>query len=106
MGNVSGREDGVGSSSGVDGEAGDQRGSGGGNVYDEADISVYLARPSPLPEAMGQSPPHSPRATQSPLMFTPQVSLSIYCSSQGFLHFWILNDLSCGKKLIFLMMVM
>jgi len=25
------------------------------------------------PDLMGQSPPHSPRATQSPLMFTPQV---------------------------------
>jgi 5'-AMP-activated protein kinase regulatory beta subunit len=25
------------------------------------------------PELMGQSPPHSPRATQSPLMFAPQV---------------------------------
>lgn len=28
----------------------------------------------PPPELMGQSPPHSPRATQSPLMFAPQVS--------------------------------
>lgn len=27
------------------------------------------------PELMGQSPPHSPRATQSPLMFAPQVLL-------------------------------
>lgn len=26
-------------------------------------------------ELMGQSPPHSPRATQSPLMFAPQVLL-------------------------------
>ncbi|CAN6900254.1 unnamed protein product [Brassica oleracea] len=29
--------------------------------------------PPPPPELMGQSPPQSPRATQSPLMFTPQV---------------------------------
>ncbi|CAN7132205.1 hypothetical protein BRARA_H00854 [Brassica rapa] len=29
--------------------------------------------PPPPPELMGQSPPQSPRATQSPLMFAPQV---------------------------------
>jgi hypothetical protein len=38
------------------------------------------------PDLMGQSPPHSPRATQSPLMFTPQVSsfsLFLFLSSSS-----------------------
>lgn len=77
MGNVNGREDGVGSSSGVNEEGGADGVPGGGGAHDDALGSSYLSRPPPpLAEAMGQSPPHSPRATQSPLMFTPQVSLS------------------------------
>lgn len=38
-------------------------------------------------DLMGQTPPHSPRATQSPLMFTPQVSsFSLYLGIRiGFL---------------------
>ncbi|GLU20611.1 hypothetical protein SLE2022_368020 [Rubroshorea leprosula] len=55
MGNVNGREDESSSLSGVEEE-------GGGNGVQEG-----MAAP------MGHSPPHSPRATQSPLMFTPQV---------------------------------
>ena len=54
MGNVNGREDGSSSLSGLEEE--------GGNSVHEA-----IAAP------MGHSPPHSPAATQSPLMFTPQV---------------------------------
>ena len=38
-------------------------------VPDETHLD-YLPPP---PVLMGQSPPHSPRATHSPLMFTPQV---------------------------------
>ncbi|PKI60758.1 hypothetical protein CRG98_018841, partial [Punica granatum] len=86
MGNVNGREDGVGSLSGVDEEGGGVGGDGAvggvaqdnmGAVHDEAHVSSYPARPPPpLPEAMGQSPPPSPRATQSPLMFTPQVPVA------------------------------
>lgn len=65
MGNVNGREDGStggGGSSGVDEDGGAPDEMGG----------------APPPhgdggELMGQSPPSSPRAAQSPLMFTPQV---------------------------------
>ena len=53
MGNVNGREDGSSSPSGVE---------EGGN-------SVHEAMAAP----MGLSPPHSPTATHSPLIFTPQV---------------------------------
>lgn len=67
MGNVNGREDGGGSPSAPEEE------SGGGTAQE--------GHPHPHPhgggaasELMGQSPPHSPRATHSPLMFTPQVS--------------------------------
>lgn len=63
MGNVNGREEGSSSPSVVDEE--------GGNGVQEpmgAPHGTHLA-----PELMGQSPPHSPRATRSPLMFTPQV---------------------------------
>lgn len=66
MGNVNGREDGGGSPSAPEEE------SGGGTAQE--------GHPHPHPhgggaasELMGQSPPHSPRATHSPLMFTPQV---------------------------------
>jgi 5'-AMP-activated protein kinase regulatory beta subunit len=33
----------------------------------------HISYPAPPPEMMGHSPPHSPRATHSPLLFTPQV---------------------------------
>ncbi|KAL5575825.1 hypothetical protein UlMin_017524 [Ulmus minor] len=63
MGNVNGREDGSSSPSGVEEE-------GGGSLQE----GMVAQNPVPLPsELMGQSPPHSPRATHSPLMFTPQV---------------------------------
>lgn len=73
MGNVNGREDGGGSPSGVGEE------DGGGIRGGQEDMAgqdgphvSYHAHGGP-PELMGQSPPQSPRAAQSPLMFTPQV---------------------------------
>lgn len=71
MGNVNGREDGNGNQSGVDEEG------GGVSVQEEGMVSHGHSR-GESSELMGQSPPHSPRATHSPLMFTPQVSLSFY----------------------------
>ncbi|XP_059663541.1 SNF1-related protein kinase regulatory subunit beta-2 [Cornus florida] len=62
MGNVNGREDGGGSPS---------EGSVGGAQDDMAAHVSYHAHGDG--ELMGQSPPPSPRAAQSPLMFTPQV---------------------------------
>ncbi|KAH7526069.1 hypothetical protein ACOSP7_015893 [Xanthoceras sorbifolium] len=59
MGNVNGREDGSSSPSGV------EEGESNNSVQEEG-----MGAPDGL---MGQSPPHSPRATHSPLMFTPQV---------------------------------
>ncbi|XP_071725154.1 SNF1-related protein kinase regulatory subunit beta-2-like [Rutidosis leptorrhynchoides] len=75
MGNVNARED------GVDEEGGNNNNGIGGYVQEEEDDGVVgggMPPPLPLPpppELMtgGQSPPHSPRATHSPLMFTPQV---------------------------------
>lgn len=69
MGNVNGREDespgGGGGSPGADED---------GGAPDEMGVA-----PPPHGDGaellMGQSPPSSPRAAQSPLMFTPQVSL-------------------------------
>lgn len=59
MGNVNAREDGSNSPSGV------EEGESNNSVQEEGII---------VPDGlMGQSPPHSPRATHSPLMFTPQV---------------------------------
>ncbi|XP_015879914.2 SNF1-related protein kinase regulatory subunit beta-2 [Ziziphus jujuba] len=66
MGNVNGREDGNGNQSGVDEEV------GGVSVQEEGMVSHGPAR-GESSELMGQSPPHSPRATHSPLMFTPQL---------------------------------
>ncbi|XP_030456980.1 SNF1-related protein kinase regulatory subunit beta-2 [Syzygium oleosum] len=73
MGNVNGREDGLGSPSGVDEEGG----GGDGSAQDSmgAADEALVGYPAPA-ELMGQSPPHSPRATQSPLMFTPQVPVA------------------------------
>ena len=75
MGNVNAREDGNGSPTGAEGEA------GGGSVQesmfaqDEVGTTHggYHAQ-GVSSELMGLSPPTSPRATQSPLIFTPQVS--------------------------------
>jgi hypothetical protein len=72
MGNVNGREDGSGSPSG--GEEGGVEGGGGGGCLEEGMAAPGGAHGVSPPDLMGQSPPHSPRATQSPLMFTPQVS--------------------------------
>ncbi|KAF7840516.1 SNF1-related protein kinase regulatory subunit beta-2 [Senna tora] len=63
MGNVNAREDGNGSPSGAEEEGG-----GSGSVQEGISASNAVSS-----ELMGQSPPTSPRATQSPLMFTPQV---------------------------------
>lgn len=70
MGNVNAREDGSSSPSGVDEE-------GGGSVQEGMAAHGHARGESS--ELMGQSPPHSPRATHSPLMFTPQVSFSFSC---------------------------
>ncbi|XP_010270229.1 PREDICTED: SNF1-related protein kinase regulatory subunit beta-2 isoform X2 [Nelumbo nucifera] len=69
MGNVSVREDG-GNPSGVG------VGEGAQNMessHGEAHVGYHAHGMST--ELMGQSPPHSPRAVPSPLMFTPQVPL-------------------------------
>ncbi|KAL6332671.1 hypothetical protein AAG906_010011 [Vitis piasezkii] len=80
MGNVNGREDGGGSPStvGVEEEGGGDGGGGGSggahqNMATRLETHVSYHASSGSPELMGQSPPHSPRATQSPLMFTPQI---------------------------------
>lgn len=73
MGNVNGREDGVEDPSGlVEEESGGGGGGGdrGGMVEDEG-LVVYGVDGSPA-LMCGQSPPHSPRAVQSPLLFAPQ----------------------------------
>ncbi|CAN1336913.1 SNF1-related protein kinase regulatory subunit beta-2 [Linum perenne] len=74
MGNVNGREeDGEGGVGG--GEEEDVRNGGvlgSSAAVDSVDEHSVVYRP-PHPELMGHSPPHSPRATHSPLMFTPQV---------------------------------
>lgn len=79
MGNVNAREDGTGSSTGAEEEGG-----GGGSVQDAISASNAVSS-----EMMGQSPPTSPRATQSPLMFTPQVSLSSFSISCWFFNCWV-----------------
>lgn len=61
MGNVNGREDGS---------------TGGGEVDEDGGAPDEMGGAPPHGdggELMGQSPPSSPRAAQSPLMFTPQV---------------------------------
>ncbi|XP_028754927.1 SNF1-related protein kinase regulatory subunit beta-2-like [Neltuma alba] len=63
MGNVNAREDGNGSPSGAEEEGG-----GSGSVQEAISATNNVSS-----ELMGQSPPTSPRATQSPLMFAPQV---------------------------------
>ena len=69
MGNVNAREDGSGSPSAADED-------GGGGVQEAMAAQGDVAPGGGSSELMGQSPPHSPRATHSPLMFTPQVSSS------------------------------
>ncbi|PON90293.1 SNF1-related protein kinase regulatory subunit beta [Trema orientale] len=66
MGNVNAREDGSSSPSVAEEE------SGGGSAQ-EGRAEQSPAPTDGVPELMGQSPPHTPRATHSPLMFTPQV---------------------------------
>ncbi|KAK7860061.1 SNF1-related protein kinase regulatory subunit beta-2 [Quercus suber] len=93
MGNVNGREDGDGSPSGAEEEGvegGDGVGIGIDGGLDEGMAAPSVALGVSPPDLMGQSPPHSPRATQSPLMFTPQVPVvplqrpdEMYASSQS-----------------------
>lgn len=66
MGNVNGREEdgGGGNSPSRAEESGAAGGGGGGEAPDSAQMDG---------EFMGQSPPSSPRASRSPLMFRPQV---------------------------------
>jgi len=80
MGNVNGREEEEGaiSPSSVGGGEGER--SDSSEVMVASDDS-HISYPAPPPEMMGHSPPHSPRATHSPLLFTPQVC---------FLCFWLL----------------
>lgn len=77
MGNVNAREDGNGSPSRADEESGNS-----GSVQEAISASNAVSS-----ELMGQSPPTSPRATQSPLMFTPQVSFFPFFL---FLVFWVI----------------
>ena len=78
-----------GSGSPSGGEEGGVEG-GGGCCLKEEMAAPHGASP---PDLKGQSPPHSPRATQSPLIFTPQVPVvplqrpddDIYSSS----HSWM-----------------
>ena len=70
MGNVNGREEEEGAISPSSGGEGER--SNSSEVMVASDES-HVSYPAPPPEMMGHSPPHSPRATHSPLMFTPQV---------------------------------
>lgn len=80
MGNVSGREEGSDNSqSGVEGGG---AGGGGGAVQDG------MADQDPAGgEFMGRSPPPSPRTSQSPLMFRPQVRYILFiCCGFSLFH--------------------
>ncbi|KAL6197807.1 hypothetical protein ACLB2K_027601 [Fragaria x ananassa] len=71
MGNVNGREDGGGSPSAA--AAAEEEAGGGTAQEGHHPPLVGGGAGAVVAELMGQSPPHSPRATHSPLMFTPQV---------------------------------
>jgi len=77
MGNVNGREEDfngtLSSASSTSSEVSDSMSAPDGVVEN----------PSPV-ELMGHSPPASPRTTQSPLMFTPQVKISPFLSLSPF----------------------
>ena len=75
MGNVNGREDGGGSPSAA---AAEEEAGGGTAQEGRHPPLVGGGAGAVVAELMGQSPPHSPRATHSPLMFTPQVSSLFY----------------------------
>ena len=66
---MNGRDDGNESQSGFEEEGG----GGSGSVQDNSSASNDVSS-----ELMAQSPPTSPRATQSPLMFAPQVSFHLF----------------------------
>jgi len=103
MGNVNGRDDVNGTPSGTEGEeeeAGEEGGSD--SVADCMSSNPGHRAPS---ELMGHSPPASPRATQSPFMFTPQVN-SPFFFCLPFIHKWdiFLSSISVQivkKKIIF-----
>ncbi|KAJ6779139.1 SNF1-RELATED PROTEIN KINASE REGULATORY SUBUNIT BETA-1 [Salix koriyanagi] len=74
MGNVNGREE----EGAISPSSGDGVGFGEGESNNSSEVMVasdesHVTYPAQPPEMMGQSPPHSPRASHSPLMFTPQV---------------------------------
>ncbi|KAG5252409.1 hypothetical protein OIU78_020195 [Salix suchowensis] len=74
MGNVNGREE----EGAISPSSGDGAGFGEGESNNSSEVMVasdesHVTYPAQPPEMMGQSPPHSPRASHSPLMFTPQV---------------------------------
>ena len=74
MGNVNAREE--------DEEEANSNNHHNDNDNDAANRSHQASDFTPSEQLMGghhhhQSPPHSPRATQSPLMFAPQVLLSL-----------------------------
>ena len=76
MGNVNGREE----EGAISPSSGDGVGFGEGESNNSSEVMVasdesHVTYPAQPPEMMGQSPPHSPRASHSPLMFTPQVLL-------------------------------
>ncbi|KAA8526620.1 hypothetical protein F0562_008177 [Nyssa sinensis] len=77
MGNVSGKKDETGPS-GTKDEEGEEYME---YAHDGAHVSYHAH--DPYPESMVQSPPHTPRASQSPLMFTPQVPLVPLQRSDG-----------------------
>ncbi|KAF9664370.1 hypothetical protein SADUNF_Sadunf16G0011600 [Salix dunnii] len=72
MGNVNGREEEGAISPSSGGGFGEGESNNSSEVMVASDES-HVTYPAHPPEMMGHSPPHSPRATQSPLMFTPQV---------------------------------
>lgn len=76
MGNVNGREDGSSASGIEEGES--------NNSVQEEGIVVSDG-------LIGQSPPHSPRATHSPLMFAPQVGFYFLLLFSPFVIFVFLD---------------
>ncbi|XP_022132781.1 SNF1-related protein kinase regulatory subunit beta-2-like [Momordica charantia] len=96
MGNVNGREDEDGNPSGADEEdeevGGRPRGLPDG-LAAPPDAHLGYHAGDPPGELMGHSPPHSPRAIPSPLMFTPQVPVvplprpdEVHNSSHSWMH--------------------
>jgi len=74
MGNVNGRDDVNGTPSETEGEEEDDEPAAAATTHGVVDcMSANPGYRAPS-DMMGHSPPASPRATQSPFMFTPQVT--------------------------------